>query len=855
MKTQNMIAALVICISANVSAEDFSGDVTAFLQTHCVRCHGDEVAEGELNLASLKPDFSSGESTQKWVEVLDRVNLGEMPPEDEPPPSEEELGKLVDWISHQLRSIQAASEGTGGRVLLRRLTRREYANTVRDLLSVTFVPGKGPMDLLPPDGSIRGFDRNSNALFVDPSLLDAYLEMAEKVAEQAIRFRPPLVAQRTMRFEFRDTIGSPMDYLIDRREADIENGRMVLMSGDARTFGKLRHPFDDTEIPVTAKYRVRIQASAEQGSDGAPVYMSVRQGPGESFGQVRVDAPVDQPEVYEFLTTRDALFQGEFNVGIVPGTDFRQYVQSRGPAVNEAKQAFEQGKLLEATRMKARMRAQGDFDTNIRGAFRDGVMDLNPLPKLHLDWIEVIGPLQESYPPESMTRLFPGGWDSGAMTVDAIRKAMTRLLPRAYRRPVAANEIDQIMNLVQADVDAGHGFERAIRTGVVTILCSPHFLYLYESADGQGLAISEGTARLDESSRALTPLEFASRLSYFLWSSKPDDELFATALRGNLREPETLAKTVDRMLDDSRVEGFVDGFVRQWLKVNEFHRFPADEKIFPEYYATEFVGIDDDITEQPLALVREILKSDESVLVCLDSDWTMLNERLAAFYQIDGVRGDEFQRVSLDPDTHAGRIRGGLLGMAGVHRWGSDGSRTKPVERGKYVLDVLFNDPPPPPPPNAGEVEPNLRGQVLTVRQRLKKHREQTTCNHCHRRIDPYGLALENFNVVGQWREKMDGEKPIGQWGDDRPVIDSSGRLPSGKSFSSYGEFKSALHGQQERFLRGLTEKLLMYALARTIEASDRVTVDEIVTRAKEENSTLRSLIRGVVMSDAFGRK
>ena len=231
----------------------------------------------------------------------------------------------------------------------------------------------------------------------------------------------------------------------------------------------------------------------------------------------------------------------------------------------------------------------------------------------------------------------------------------------------------------------------------------------------------------------------------------------------------------------------------------------------------------------------------------------MLNERLAAFYGINGVTGSQFQKVELSKDQAI--MRGGLLGMAGVHRWGSDGNRTKPVERGKYVLDVLFNDPPPPPPPNAGEVEPNIRGEKLTVRERLAKHREQTTCRNCHRRIDPYGLALENFNVIGKWRDQLDGEKPLQHWGSDRPTIDAAGTLPSGDRYETYAEFKRALGKQQDRFLRGVTEKLLMYALARTLEPSDRPLVDSVVADARDEDYAMRAILKGIVRSELFHTK
>jgi hypothetical protein len=236
----------------------------------------------------------------------------------------------------------------------------------------------------------------------------------------------------------------------------------------------------------------------------------------------------------------------------------------------------------------------------------------------------------------------------------------------------------------------------------------------------------------------------------------------------------------------------------------------------------------------------------------------MLNERLAKLYGVEGVTGPELRRVALSRDDAAapvGARRGGLLGMAGIHLWGADGNRTKPVERGKYILTVLFNDPPPPPPPNAGEVEPNLRGENLTVRERLARHREQPTCNHCHGRIDPYGLALENFNVIGQWRDRLDGEKPLAHWGDARPPIDVAGTLPSGREFADFLEFKQALRDQEERFTRALCEKLLVYAIGRTLEPADQSQLDRLVGTPQAGHHTLRSMLQDIAESVEFQTK
>ncbi len=831
--------------------ESFERHVRPFFVKHCVECHGADTAEAKLRLDTLDADFLHRPAADHWVEILDRLNLGEMPPEDEPRPDADALVRVTDWITSELKHAQAHAQSTGGRVLLRRLTRLEYANTVRDLLNVQFVAGEGPLDQLPPDGAIGGFDRVSRALLLDPSLMEAYLNVGQQVADRAVVFRPPLVGERTLRFEFDRTPDTAMSYILDRRSAELDGDFLVMMESSARTFAKLRHPYNDKEIPITGRYRIRVRAAADAGARGEPVYMDVTYGAEGRQARFRVDAAKDAPAVYEFEKTFDAFTPGEFHVGIVNGTRFNQGNAEWYQRNGELTKLAEAGHSLEATRMKARMRAEGAYDHYVRSSYLPNVLHVDDLPKLYLEWIEVVGPLQGEYPPPSMTTIFA---DEQAVArfadastehdqlIDDTRAVFKRLLPRAFRRPVRDAEVQALVDLVEAELQAGVEPQQAIKTGLVAMLSSPDFLFLYEPSPAEEIA------------RPLDDHELACRMSYFLWSTMPDDQLKRLADNGELKSREAITAQVDRMLADPKSEGFVDGFARQWLKIDEIDRFPPDEQIYPDYYATDMVGIENDVQEEPLAFFREVLRHDESVANFLDSDWLMLNERLAKLYGIAGVQGTQLRRVELkrnEADAASGR-RGGLLGMAGVHLWGADGNRTKPVERGKYILTVLFNDPPPPPPPNAGEVEPNLRGEKLTVRERLARHREQTTCNNCHRRIDPYGMAMEKFNVIGQWRERLDGEKPLAQWGNDRPAIDVSGTLPSGREFADFPAFKLAMIEQQERFYRALTEKLLTYALGRTLAAGDRAAVDQVVQAMQSTSPSLRTMLREIVASEPF---
>jgi hypothetical protein len=342
----------------------------------------------------------------------------------------------------------------------------------------------------------------------------------------------------------------------------------------------------------------------------------------------------------------------------------------------------------------------------------------------------------------------------------------------------------------------------------------------------------------------LDDFALASRLSYFLWNSMPDETLLDLAETHRLSEPVVLRGQVDRMLADPKHLRFIESFASQWLKTDRFLDFTPDKNLYRNY--------DPDLGEaavrEPLEFFRVVLEEDYSVMNFLDSDFLILNERLARHYGIDNVEGGAFRRVDVPRDSP----RGGLLGMAGVHLAGSDGIRTKPVSRAVYVREVLFNDPPDPPPPNAGEVEPNIKGERLTVRERLIQHQQVQACAACHRSLDPYGLALENFNVVGAWRDHQDGENFRGG---DLPEIDASGRLPNGQAFSSFEQYRQCLVDQGDRFRRALAEKLLVYALGRPVQPSDDETVTSAVKQMKSSGDTLRSLIHYLVVSKAFRTK
>jgi len=805
----------------------YAQKIQPFLKTYCVECHGEETQEADLRLDTLAEDFTKSTSASTWIEVMDKMNLGEMPPDGSPMPSTTELAGVTHWIANQLRHAERSSLGNEGKVILRRMNRAEYTNTVRDLLHLSFLPGESPKNVLPPDGTAEGFDKVSVALMLDPSLLDKYFEVAQQIANKAIVDGPPPFATETMRLEMEDIAENrAIDYLCATPGIECQEKAIVLMQGSTRSFGVMKYPGTRNEIPVQGMYRIRVRAWGQRGPDGEPVIMRVRQGHTSADQQLLLETEVtDQPKIYEIVVPRDPKC-GEYNVSIVNQTGFQ--TSSRvGSEIRREQQRAGTAKDFERV---MRLQSRQQMENLTWGKPNPDAADTTKLRKLVVDWLECEGPLYDQWPPKSHETLFFRG-DNGTEDEAYLRDIFTQFLPKAFRRPVTQDEVEKVVVLCSSELAAGQSFQDAVRTGLISILCSPKFLYLVEPSSS-------------DEKRDLNDWELASRLSYFLWSSMPDEELFQLAANGKLHQPEALSAQVDRMLADEKSQGFVQGFGAQWLKTDEFRNFMPDANLYKEY--------DDALGEamvgEVVAFFAEVLRKDESALSFFDADWTMLNERLAKFYGVDGVEGDDFRRVALPEDSP----RGGLLAMAGVAMRGSDGNRTKPVNRGVYVREVLFNDPPNPPPPNAGEVEPNIQGEKLTVRERLIQHQQIASCAACHRTIDSYGLALENFNAIGAWRTHQDGEDFRGR---NTPSIDASGTLPNGKAFEGFADFKTLLLDQKDRFAHGLSEKMLTYALGRPIEPTDRPLVDRLAEQMKTNEYTLKSLIHGVVASPAFHTK
>jgi len=858
--------------------------VNEYLKNYCVACHGPQQQQSDLRLDGLSRDFTQSRAASVWVEVMDRINLGEMPPEDaKEQPTANESARITHWVARMIAEAQSQANSTGGRVIMRRLNRIEYTNTIRDLLDVTFLEGDGPLSDLPSDGKVGGFDKVGKALLLDPSLIDAYFRMARLIADEAIQTTPPEFETRTYTIEPEASV--PKGRFQDRAG---ENGVFYYQSPDIFFADHLgRYPDSHVRFPVKGTYRFRFKLAGIPSEEGEPVEIQINEKFAGNLLTTTVGGTVEKPEVHEVSVVLDPKMNRE-----MPMLRFLNVVGYGGEGTHKHHVFL---RLLEAggndpktlLRLMARERAEAPN----RYGISPKVLDRDKHRTLYVESVEIEGPIYPNWPSRAMARLFPNGIADGSDRAAALaqaREVFGRLLPRAYRRPIEQEEINFILSIVQSELDGGQPYAEALRIGLVSMLCSPEFLLIVEpptdlaegrkpsgsdnatSPDGSRLIVEpptdlakgrkpsgsdnatspDGSRRTASNSKyEVNHYQLVSRLSYFLWSSMPDEKLLALAESGEIADPAVIRGEVKRMLLDPKADAFVDNFAAQWFKTEEFARFAPDERLYRKVYTSKFKDLDKDLQRQPLAVFRELLVTDGNVLEIIDTDWTMVNERLAALYGIPDVKGTEFRRVALPEGSH----RGGLLGMAGVHRWGSDGVRTKPVERGKYILDVFFNDPPPPPPPNAGEVEPNIEGKNLTVRQRLVQHQKIESCANCHRKIDPYGLAMENFNVIGEWRDRQDGEDT--NWGAKAPPIDVSGVLPSGREFANFAEFKESLLEQKERYLRGLTEKMMTYALGRTLEATDRPAIDVIVENMKQNNFTINSLVAGIATSHTFKTK
>lgn len=783
--------------SGGVAAKQFAETIRPILARHCVSCHSGDKPKGNLRLDNLPPNFADAATREHWTAVVKRLQAGEMPPKDRPRPSEKEVQTLTDWLAPRVTTADADARAAQGRVVLRRLNRNEYENTICDLLGIK-VPLK---EQLPQDGSANGFDNAGAAHHTSSFLMEKYLEAADTALNAAICNRPKPPASVTKRYSLKD--GHPVRNTTEDVYRFLDDGEVVCFCSSEW------HNVGPTQFyPQEAgNYRFRISASTIQ-SEGKPVTFRVTASGTRLTGKAGLvgyfDAPPDKPVVFEFVR----YMEPRTTINMLP------YGLAGANTV----------KLVGAEKWDK--------------------------PGLAVQFIEVEGPLNETWPPESHRRIFGempqknfGIYNfrdrvevvSDEPLVDAQRILKT-FTQRAFRHNVTDDDVAPFVAIVEAKLASGYTFEQAMRAALKGVLISPEFLFLRERP-----------GKLDD-------FALACRLSYFLWSTMPDEELFSLAEEQKLSQPEVQRQQVERMLANSKAASFTENFVGQWLGIREIDATEPSHIVYPEFDHLLKVSM---IRETEL-FFDEVLKHDLSLTNFVASDFTLLNGRLGKHYGIPGLTGWEFQKAPLPPESH----RGGVLTMASVMKVTANGTTTSPVMRGAWVLDRILGTPPAPPPEGVSAIDPDIRG-ATTIREQLAKHRSTAACASCHSKIDPPGFALESFDCIGGWRDNyrvtgngktviVDGRRM--SYHEGKPV-DPSDVTEDGEPFRNIDEFRQLLLRDKDQLARSLATKLMTYATGGAPTTADRAEIDAIVARVRDQNYGFRSLVHEVVQSALFQNK
>jgi len=791
----------------------------ALLDQYCMGCHSDRVRSGGLSLSELHLD-DVADSAEIAEKVIRKLRGGLMPPASVARrPDGEAAAEFVSWLEQKVDG--AAGTGSPGRVALRRLNRREYAYAIRDLLGLEV----DAAELLPDDNVQGNFDNNATALQVSPAFIDQYIYAASVLAADAIGDpdAPPVVT----------TYGDPANMVISLPPRGDDGTGRQQHHIDGMPFGTRGGFSVDHVFPADGEYELTI-------------------------GDLALAREVPK---MEFENTVIALLDGKefYRTNVGGEADHKAIDQLLDPAVEEIN-----GRLrkisFHATQGQHRLtvtflhRGFAESDERTRTTALEGGQER--IQAAHA--LEIRGPLTVTGMSDSVSRekIFvchpSGGADpagaSGSSRAQSrddeaacAEEIIRHLARRAFRRPVTDEDVGPLMALYEGG-RANGGFEAGVRDALSGVLVSPYFLYRVESGEAVG-----GAVRLDD-------LELASRLSFFLWSSLPDEELLALAIESRLHEPEVLGGQVRRMIADPRATSLTDDFAFQWLNVGKLDTIVPDRGEFP--HASGLLDPRDMLKEELRLFIDSVLRPSAyaqgapsevegrngSVVDLLTADHTFLNERLAMHYGIETVKGAHFRRVTLEDGA-----RRGLLGKGGILMLTAYPNRTSPVLRGAWILDRLLGAPPPEPPPDVPELQPNRRGQpARTVRDRLAQHRASPTCAACHGAMDPLGLALENFNAVGQYR----AHDP-----DTLTPIDASGVLPDGTSVTGPDDLRRALVARPDRFVQAFTENLLTFALGRSLDYRDMPTVRDIVRRAAQDDYRFESIVLGIISSDAFRQR
>lgn len=798
----------------------FKTKILPFLQKYCLDCHNANKAAGGLTLEGYQSEAHARKDRKTWATVEHVLAASAMPPKKKAQPTKEEKEFVIAWIESALTRIDCTGPKDPGRVTIRRLNRAEYNNTIRDLCGVDLKPA----DEFPADDVGYGFDNIGDVLSLQPILLEKYLASADKVLTAALKIEE--VPKSSLQVFSAQNIN-----VIPRSAKSPDPVKIVFQSAGQGFLEKFN-------FPVEGDYVLRFQGWGSKVGDEYPKVairvdgkdiktFTVDPESGKSAGFKLTDqvmTALKNESVPESVLTKlnplkknKPFAQADFEKEIDKLLTADETKQFRHVIMNHAGKS----RIFEAT-----AHFNGG-EKQVRVAFTNAFEDKQNKKsrEFGLERIEIEGPSNPVPPPDSASvKLLLIARPGAAINARAAaEKVLTKFACRAYRRPVKQDEISRLMKLFDVATKQGDPFEKAIQLPMKAVLVSPHFLYRIEDDPKNPNEV-----------RTLNDFEFATRLSYFLWSTMPDEELYTRAEAGDLRKPGVLETQVKRMLKDPKSRALSENFASQWLQLRNLTTIAPDAGYYPAWDEKLRAAM----AHEAEAFFEYIVKNDRSILEFLDADYTFVNDRLAKHYGIASVTGSDFRQVKL-PDNR----RGGIVTMASTLTVTSNPTRTSPVKRGKWILENILGTPPPPPAPDVPELPPT--GQLKgTLRQQMEQHRANPSCATCHSRLDPLGFGLENFDGIGAWRTQ-----------DNKQAIDSSGVLPGGEKFSGPAELRKVLLGKADLFRQCLAEKLLTFALGRGLEYYDKCALDEIVNAAKTDKDTFSSLVLAIVKSDPFQKR
>ncbi|MEM9941888.1 MAG: DUF1592 domain-containing protein [Planctomycetota bacterium] len=852
-----LVLSLTNCLRGQIVDVDRSGFdsiVVPFFKKHCDRCHGSLTQKSDRRFDLLEFPIPDEDALIDLQDALDLINLGEMPPEDEFQPTDVERKAFVRWTTLAIKKYQTESKSTGGQTVLRRLNRREYLNTVSDLFGIN-TDHFDPTSRFPADQEWHHLDNQGVELVTSGFLLQHYLLAAQKIVEKAL---PPIEKPPVQKWIFQGGFkqGEYLGATLARWQLKqrIEEFRNQIKSHHKLSKNQIQQRLNDyanqirKEVPDHIRLYEHPRTQRHVGSYG---YVSEFSNgvPYDGFYKIQLKTEAKYRQQHYDQNYAQTRRDEPFVLAIVPG-DHKEgslhLPQSREPVLarieladeviehHESRIWLDKGTTPRfifangAHQARQALIKTGNIDMELAGivpstpqdAFGYGIKH-SKFPQIRIRSVTIEGPFYDQWP-NSNHRLLAIDNESGRQGYigEESINGLTAFLEKAWRRPVELPEIHRIQSVIESRIQHGISADQAFRDGVIASLCMPSFIYLDKKLNEQG--------RLDDHS-------LASRLSYFLWSSMPDSKLRQAADEGRLSDPSELEKQVLRMLQDEKSDRFVQDFLGAWLNLDALGNTPPDINQFREYYADH---LEETMKQETFYFTKHILDENLSIDHFIDSDFTFANSAIARFYDLNHQGLDHsFQKVHLSD-----KRRGGLLGQPSVLTITANGVDTSPIVRGVWILDNLLGTPPSPPPPDIEPLDPDTRG-AKTIREQLDKHRTNPSCAECHRKIDPLGFALENYDAIGRWRTRYRKRgKPI----------DASGTLPGGKEFRSIQEFKQLLLQQRHKVARALVEKLFAYALGRGVEISDRPEIDRILTITEPQGWQFKTLIKEIILSESF---